>query len=311
MNPVPTCSRYDRWEDVPPHLKTRTTLNRLGLRPARGQLPAAVIQRTFRRETWEYALYDVGQAVPKRAPTPAQRAVLAAGRRLAGRKRLYGQCGMCEDDEVPRDILARYGQCLACQEADEAAVRAEDQATAARWARDTLADPRAVVLDTETTDLEGEIIEITIMTMQGTVLLDTLIHPLGEISPEAQAVHGLTRVDLQDAPSFVHVYAQVGALLTPATRIVAYNAGFDLAALHRTCTQYGLVSLRDQTEARWACAMAWYAQWFGEWSAYHGDYRFQPLGGGHRAREDCQAVLHRLRAMAGGEAETASDTSAS
>lgn len=299
MDPVPAYPRYDRWEEVPPHLKTRTTLNRLGLRPARGQQPAAVIQRTFRRETWAYALYDVGQAVPKRTPTEAQRVVLAAGQRLAGRKRLYGHCGMCDDDDVPRDILARYGQCLACQEADEAAVRAEDRAKAVHWARSTLADPQAIIIDTETTDLDGEIIEIAIMTMQGEVLLDTFIHPLADISPGAQAVHGLTRLDLQDAPTFVHIYAQVGALLTPATRIVAYNAGFDMAALHRTCTQYGLASLRDQTEARWACAMVWYAQWFGEWSAHHGDYRFQPLGGGHRAREDCEAVLRRLRAMAG------------
>jgi DNA polymerase-3 subunit epsilon len=105
------------------------------------------------------------------------------------------------------------------------------------------------MLDTETTDLDGEIIEIAIITMQSTVLLDTLVHPLGEISPEAQAVHGLTCVDLQAAPTFVHVYEQVSALLAQATCIVAYNAGFDLAALHRTCMQYGLASLREQTEA--------------------------------------------------------------
>jgi DNA polymerase-3 subunit epsilon len=236
MDLVQMCSRYDRWEDVPPHLKTRTMLNRMGLRPAPGQVPAAVIERTFRRETWEYALYDVGQAVRKRAPTEAQRAALAAGRRLAGRKRLYGRCGMC-GEEWDRAWLAISGVCLSCAEADEAAIRAEDRTKAARWARAVLADPCAMILDTETTDLDGDIIEMAILTMQSTVLLDTLVHSLREISPEAQAVHGLTRVDLQEAPPFVHVYAQVSALLAQATCIVAYNAGFDLAALHRTCTQ--------------------------------------------------------------------------
>ena len=107
-----------------------------------------------------------------------------------------------------------------------------------------------MVLDTETTDLDGDILEVAIMTMQGTVLLDTLVHPLGEISPRVQAVQGLTRVNLQEAPTFAHIYAQSSALLAQATCMVAYNAGCDLAALHRTCTQYGLASLQDQTAAR-------------------------------------------------------------
>src|SRR5437870_189754 len=191
MDRVPACPRYDGWEDVPAHLKTRTTLNRLGLRPAPGQLPAAIIQRSFRRETWAYTLYDVGQAIRKQEPTEAQRAALAAGRRLAGRKRRYGRCGLC-GEAWDRAGLAIHGVCRRCAEADEAAIRTEDRTKAVRWACAVLADPCAMVLDTETTDLDGDILEVAIMTMQGTVLLDTLVHPLGEISPRVQAVQGLT-----------------------------------------------------------------------------------------------------------------------
>jgi hypothetical protein len=40
-----------------------------------------------------------------------------------------------------------------------------------------------------------------------------------------------------------------------------------------------------------------YSDWVGDWSEYHGNNRWQPLDGGHRAGEDCLAVLDCLRAM--------------
>jgi len=131
-----------------------------------------------------YALYDSGQAIPKRPATPAQRAVLAAARQRACALRYYGTCPMCGDTEVPREDLARFGQCGPCTEAEEAALRAEDRAQAIAWARETLADPHAVVLDTETTDLDGEVIEIAVLTMAGEVLLESLVCPLGVATQE-------------------------------------------------------------------------------------------------------------------------------
>lgn len=296
---MPDLVRYTRWEDIPPHLQTRTQLAGQGLRPARGQSPVATMRNQL-RSAQPYALYDVGQAVPKRPATPAQRAALAVAREKAYAQRSYGTCPRCGDTEVWRDDLARWGQCGRCAEAEEAALRAEDRAKAVQWARETLADPHAVVLDTETTDLDGEVIEIAVLTMAGEVLLESLVCPLGAISLGAHAVHGLTLEDLTDQPTFAEIYAPVYALLHHATVIVAYNADFDLEILHRTCLLHHLPSLRDASWRRWACAMRWYAQWLNEWSDYHGDYRWQPLGSGHRAREDCLAVLERLRTMAGG-----------
>jgi DNA polymerase III epsilon subunit-like protein len=189
-----------------------------------------------------------------------------------------------------------------CQEAEELAQRTEDRAEASSWAQEVLANPGAIVLDTETTDLDGEVIELAITTMRGSVLFEGLVCPRGAISPGAHAVHGLTHLDLLEALPWPHLYEQVRAILTGASVIVAYNADFDQAVLDRTCTQYGLPLLSEATRDRWACAMQWYAQWWGEWSDYHGEYRWQPLGGGHRAHEDCLAVLERLRTMAGGAA---------
>ena len=210
---------------------------------------------------------------------------------------------MCGDHEVWRDELARWGQCGACQEKEELAQRDDDRAEAVAWARQVLADPKAVVLDTETTDLCGEVIEIAVLTMHGEVLLESLVRPLGAISPGAHVVHGLTLEDLAASPTFGDLYESVYAALHRASTIVAYNADFDLEVLHRTCLLYHLPSLRDYSWRRWSCAMRWYAQWLGDWSNYHGDYRWYPLGGEHRAREDCRAVLERLRTMAGREAD--------
>src|SRR2546428_5639020 len=170
---MPDPVRYTRWEDIPAHLQTRTQFARQGLRPARSQTPVATMRNQLRPQD-PYALYDVGQAVPQHQPTPAQLAALAAARQRAYAQRYYGTCPMCGATEVWRDDLARWGQCGACQEAEELAQHVEDRAEAVEWAREVLADPHAVVLDTETTDLYGEIIEIAVLTMQGEVLLEGL-----------------------------------------------------------------------------------------------------------------------------------------
>lgn len=49
--------------------------------------------------------------------------------------------------------------------------------------------------------------------------------------------------------------------------------------------------------------MEWYAQWIGDWSDYWGNYRWQPLFGGHRALDDCLAALDYLKAMAANSPE--------
>src|SRR5712691_7408321 len=222
---MPDPVHYTRWEDIPSHLQTRTQLARQGLRPARGQAPVGTMRNQLRPQD-PYALYDVGQAIPKRPATPAQRTALAAARQRAYAQRHYGTCPTCGDQEVWRDDLARWGQCGACQEAEELAQHAEDRAEAAEWARKMLADPGAVVLDTETTDLDGEVIEIAILAMQGEVLLESLVCPtggLGPISPAATLVHGLTMADVAEAPTFAQLYAQVAAILHSASRVVAWN----------------------------------------------------------------------------------------
>jgi hypothetical protein len=41
--------------------------------------------------------------------------------------------------------------------------------------------------------------------------------------------------------------------------------------------------------------MEWVAQWAGNWSYYHKNYKWQPLNGEHRALGDCLAVLKKIK----------------
>lgn len=69
--------------------------------------------------------------------------------------------------------------------------RVADHRAATEWARAALTDPRAVILDTETTDLHGFICDIAIIrASDGEVVLNTLVNPCVPIEPGARVIHG-------------------------------------------------------------------------------------------------------------------------
>lgn len=294
---------YPWFDQVPtePELRTRAQLAELGLRPG-GPVRARVVWR--RGDRWA-DLYAVAEAKPKRPPTAAQLAALQKAqeqrRTCPGCKTVFGFVLSWRDIE----------HCPVCEAASHRAERERAARDAAAW----LADPRAVVLDTETTDLDGFLVEIAVVDTTGTPLLDTLVNPGVPISPGAQAVHGITDAMVAEAPTFASLFDDLTALLHGRT-VIAYNAAFDrgilshefyrlLAGRPTVAEPPGARNERINREARawcqairWECAMEAYAAWWGEWSSYHGDYRWQPLGGGHRALGDAQACLAVIREMA-------------
>lgn len=86
-----------------------------------------------------------------------------------------------------------------------------------------------VFLDTETTGLgeTAQIIEICIIDSGGETLYQTLVKPNGKIPPETVAVHGITDVMVQDAPTWFQVLSKVQSILRNKL-VGAYNAEFDL-----------------------------------------------------------------------------------
>lgn len=97
-----------RWGCAPAELLTRRQLAEVRLRPGRGGPVALLVwghrdRRTGQPRRWA-ALYDVHQAVEKRAMTAAQRRALDAAHAA---RRVCGLCG-------PVDHYTRSGLCSPC-----------------------------------------------------------------------------------------------------------------------------------------------------------------------------------------------------
>jgi hypothetical protein len=161
-----------------------------------------------------------------------------------------------------------------------------------RQARTDLEPGAAVVLDTETTDLDGVVIELAVIcAATGEVLLDTLVNPDGvPVEDGARAVHGIDDDSLAGAPRWADVVPDFLAAVD-GRRILAYNASFDAGRIAATHAHAGLDAAQLPAPDRWGCLMEAQSTWLriGRWL---------PLGGGHRARGDAEEARQVLRRLA-------------
>ncbi|MDP8935009.1 MAG: 3'-5' exonuclease [Cyanobacteriota bacterium] len=264
-------TKYSWWggaNEPPPHLKTKKQLGELGLSPLK---PSGVIE-TRKYDVFLYDSTNPESCRPKRKLPPTQLETLAANRLKAKIKRdyreWYREVGFIERDRV----------------------------SAVLWAREQLNQKDWVILDTETTGLyDAEIVEIAIIDTLGKILLDTLIKPSISIPAEVTEIHGISDAMVADAPTFPEVYPRIDAALKDK-RVLIYNSAFDIKILNYCCRFHTLPILN--LTKRSACLMEWVAQWAGNWSCYHKDYRYVPLNGGHRALGDCTAAFELIKLMA-------------
>jgi DNA polymerase-3 subunit epsilon len=164
-----------------------------------------------------------------------------------------------------------------------------------KWAHEILAHPENYrILDSETTSLNGEMVEIGITDLEGNELLNQRIKPVGGMSEEAEAIHRISLEMLANEPSFPDVYPRILEAIGDKTLII-YNAGFDMGILWGDCKRHNLPKIKNESD----CAMYEYSRYCGVWSNYYGNYRYQPLPwGDHSAIGDCRATLSVLREMA-------------
>lgn len=178
---------------------------------------------------------------------------------------------------------------------------AADKASAAEWAWRHLQNPNTLILDTETTGLGSlaEICQIAIIDLRGTVMLDRLVKPMGEIPEDATAIHGITTKAVADAPMFHQIASEVRSVFSGCT-VLIYNASYDTRLLAQSAEAAGLGAAGFLLPARFEDVMLPYSAWVGEQGRRVGEYRWQRLkGGDHSALGDCLATRRVLFQMAG------------
>ena len=171
----------------------------------------------------------------------------------------------------------------------------------------TLIHDKPVFIDTETTGLRNsdEIIEIAVVDIDGTVLVNTLIHPTQSVPLDAAGVHGITEADIKDAPTFDIVWKGQLEELFQRHIVCAYNADFDIRMVRQTLKIYGFhLPLGIKT----ACIMKLFAEYRGDWDYRKNHFKWFKLKeaaelcgidptGLHRALQDTQLAREVLLCM--------------
>lgn len=146
------------------------------------------------------------------------------------------------------------------------------------WARSRLRLRDAVILDTETTDLYGQVIQVSVIDLTGRVLLSTLVRPTAEVSPAATVVHRIHDQDLANAPA-LNVIAPQLLDVTRGRRLLAYNAPYDRQVLSTDLRAAGVDPAHLADRQNWVCLM--------RARALVEDRDWVALGGPHHALGDC------------------------
>jgi DNA polymerase III epsilon subunit-like protein len=174
---------------------------------------------------------------------------------------------------------------------------------AIQTARD-YANFQPVFLDTETTGLHNtaEIVEISVIDYDGSVLLDTLVNPVHSIPWDVTRVHGITDEMVGEAPSWSEVWPLVEKTLQ-GRYVGIYNADFDMRMMKQSHLLNGMSW--TFSENLFFCIMKLYAQFYGagRWQKLDSARRQcgLRLPNTHRAKDDtllARAVFeHILRAF--------------
>lgn len=306
----PGVRRY-AWGHAPDYLKTSGQLKALKLKPgapARGYVQGG---------KGGYDLFDQLEAVPFTAEE------LASFREQNRRARRV-VCKHCKREVNKKKYNDYWQACAAClpvvqakfeeeQEREEEMEKAEfeamctkDRDAAISWARNVLNNKEYyLILDTETTGLDDKarIVQVAMIDMDGSTVIDELVNPKRPIPPEATLIHGITDDMVSDKREFWQIERTM-LRLARNKHIIIYNKDFDL----RMIKQSGLLICYLNNPAYYDCAMLQYAAFVGEWNDYHGNYRWQRLpSGDHSARGDCLATLDLLRKMAATNLSTEGD----
>ena len=188
------------------------------------------------------------------------------------------------------------------QEAEHAIQQQTTRPSPAQWAQDIIKQ-HPLLLDTETTGLDlgrDEIVEIALVELDGTVLLNTLVQCRGTIPEDATEIHGITNEMLQDQPTFPEMWQQLCSYISRP--LVIYNAAYDVPMLAYGALRYGLRMSHPDAH----CLMCRYTEYsIGTTGSYQSlgmaCQAFDIETGNHRALSDAQTARQVLLRLAAAE----------
>jgi DNA polymerase III subunit epsilon len=242
------------FSNVPVHLKTKTELNKMGLKAI--SEPVAEVWNSYQ---W-CKLYDLKDTKEKKKLTENQ----LNGVKKARLTREENERHRWAEEERQRDERQRrYGL-----------------QTFGSWY-----EKEFVILDTETTHLDGEIIEISIIDRFRNVLFDSLVKPKNPITEEAYNVNGISNNMVATAPTWPEVFPKIKEILSDKL-ILIYNDQFDCQMINNSCYIWGLETINLHT----FCVMRSYSLYYdlNRWvSLQNASGNFVS----HRALDDCLNTL--------------------
>jgi DNA polymerase-3 subunit epsilon len=186
-------------------------------------------------------------------------------------------------------------------------VTAGNQASAIELAKKII-EQQPVYLDTETTglDRDDEIVEISIIDHDGSLLFTSLVKPSQSIPADVQRIHHISNADVASAPAWPILWPKIRTFLYGRT-IAAYNTSFDLRMMAQSHARYKL-PWREMLKS--VDVMAVYSDYRGIWDPVRrsmkyfkledaGAYFKIPLLNEHRSEADALLVRAVLHCIAG------------
>ena len=176
---------------------------------------------------------------------------------------------------------------------------------ASEWAKERLADSKTVILDVETTGLlskdpDTEIVQLSIINMQGRPLFSMLVKPSKPMGEEVVNIHKITNEQVQHQPIFPQIAKFISFVLADK-HLIAYNADFDVKLLWHLFKKY---EQELPKIAGSSCCMDKYSEWVGEWNTKRDGFKWNKLPQlsgmpSHDAFSDCVSTLKVMELMAG------------
>lgn len=182
----------------------------------------------------------------------------------------------------------------------------ERQQSVCRWAKAHLTARDFVIVDTETTGLDGtaEVVSIAVVNAWGRVAFQSLVKPTKPIDELGTAfrINGISNAMVERAPASRHVFNPLFFSME-APCVIAYNADFDFRMMKQSCLPLSL-------SGPWECAMLRYAEYRGVesefrrgqlvWCSLQAACEQMGFGtsGYHEAAFDAEATYRLMEALA-------------